>query len=105
MNMQAQPLVTPLRARNRLQLFQMLPGMLFRVATPVGRIPEIATRAALVIMHHHGAPVSDNARIWATVVCCNPHDGLIGEFFGLPRDIEVMRVHVMAPWQLTVSEH
>jgi|GEM_PF-2206393 len=105
MHTQIQAVVTPIIQRQNLRLFQMVPGGLFRVTKAADGIPAIATSAALALMHNHGAPVSDNARIWVSVVCCNPHEGLIGEFFGLPRDIEVQRVHSIAPWQLTVSEH
>ena len=85
------------------RLYQMLPGSLFRLPKEHPGAPAAAHRGVLALLHYGNSAASDNARIWCVVVMCNAHDGSPGEFFGLPRDIEVQRFHLAAPVQLAVE--
>lgn len=93
------------QARPATRLYQMLPGLLFRAAAGSGdSVPAVARRGVLALLTHGGAAVSDNTKIWCAVISAEPHDGLPGEFIGLPRDTPVERLHVLGTLRLA-CEH
>jgi hypothetical protein len=99
------PLVPAQHAQKQRRLYEMVPGMFFRVAPDSGmQLPAAAHRGMIALMHHRHATVSDNARIWCVIIAAEPSDGIAGEFFALPRDTPVQRLHLVDRIQLATEQ-
>lgn len=91
------------------RLYRMRAGQMFRVhhlypSAPGDDMPRAARLGVLALLTHAGEPISDSTRIWCVVIGANVGDGTPGEFFGLPRDTVVERLHLAAPINLA-GEH
>lgn len=106
MNAQLQTPLLPPQRRARPHLYQMRPGMLFRVPPECCdvKLPHVAHLGVLALLSHGTEMVSDSTRIWCVVIGAEPADGVPGEIIGLPRDVQVERLHVVGPMALA-CEH